>query len=154
MYRKENTQTMTLFRSFLVNKIPPFLALVSANSLAPLQAEMYISQAFARLDPNAFPSFSQMFDTTRGNSTLSEVRPEFLFACALHQLIPEDSIERLLGEMPMQTLPSGGRLLKNDVADQITANPEKADQLLTRMENMDGNAGAIAKAFTDVGLIC
>lgn len=111
--------------------------------------EVCISHALNRLDPNAFPSFSQMFEM-QGNTVLSDVRQEFLFACALHRLIPESSIERLLGENPMQTLPVGGRYVKDELVSQITANHERADQLIAEMESMEGNAGAIVGAVTEV----
>lgn len=111
--------------------------------------EVCISHALNRLDPNAFPSFSQMFEM-QGNTVLSDVRQEFLFACALHRLIPESSIERLLGENPMQTLPVGGRYVKDELVSQITANHERADQLIAEMESMEGKAGAIVGAVTEV----
>lgn len=86
----------------------------------------------------------------QGNSVLSDVRQEFLFSCALHKLIPESSIERLLGENPMQTLPVGGQYVKHDLVAQISNNPERAEQLLNGIESMDGNAGAIVEAIAEV----
>lgn len=140
---------MFVFRSFLVNKLPNFFAALSAAAMVPLPMEMCISQALNRLDPNAFPSFSQMF-SMQGNSILSDVRQEFLFACASHRLIPESSIERLLGENPMQTLPVGGPYVKDDLASQMNSNHERAEQLISELEAMEGNAGAIVGAITDV----
>jgi mediator of RNA polymerase II transcription subunit 5 len=86
----------------------------------------------------------------QGNSVLSDVRQEFLFSCALHRLIPESSIEQLLGENPMQTLPLGGQYRKHDLVSQISGNPERAEQLLNEVEAMEGNAGAIVDALTEV----
>ncbi|KKA25603.1 Mediator of RNA polymerase II transcription subunit 5 [Rasamsonia emersonii CBS 393.64] len=149
MYRNESSRTMFVFRSFLVNKLPPFLASMAAASMEPIQMEVCISHALNRLDPNAFPSFSQMFEM-HGNTVLSDVRQEFLFACALHRLIPESSIERLLGENPMQTLPVGGKYIKDELVSQITADHERADQLIAEMEAMEGNAAAIVGAVTEV----
>ncbi|OJJ44775.1 hypothetical protein ASPZODRAFT_153654 [Penicilliopsis zonata CBS 506.65] len=147
MYRNESSRTMFLFRSFLVNKLPSFFAAMSATSMVPM--EMCIRNALGRIDPNAFPSFSQMF-SMQGSTVLSDVRQEFLFACALHRLIPESSIERLLGENPMQTLPVGGQYMKDELVAQINANPERADQLINEVESMDGNAGTIVGAITEV----
>ncbi|KAL1961468.1 hypothetical protein VTN77DRAFT_1841 [Rasamsonia byssochlamydoides] len=149
MYRNESSRTMFVFRSFLVNKLPQFLASMAATSMEPIPMEVCISHALNRVDPNAFPSFSQMFEM-QSNTMLSDVRQEFLFACALHRLIPESSIERLLGENPMQTLPVGGRYIKDELVSQITANHERADQLIAEMESMEGNAGAIVAAVTEV----
>ncbi|PGH22909.1 hypothetical protein AJ80_02958 [Polytolypa hystricis UAMH7299] len=149
MYRNESNRTMFLFRSFLVNKLPAFLAEISASSMDPIPMELCIGRALSRVDPNAFPSFSEMF-SMQGNSVLSDVRQEFLFACALHKLIPEASIERLLGENPMQTLPVGGQYTKENLVSQINNSPERAEQLLNEIDSMEGNAGAIAKAITEV----
>lgn len=149
MYRNESSRTMFLFRSFLVNKLPGFFAAISAAAMVPLQTEMCIGHALNRLDPNTFPSFSQMF-SMQGNNVLSDVRQEFLFACASHRLIPESSIERLLGENPMQTLPVGGPYVKDDLVSQINANNERAEHLIKEIEAMEGNAGAIVGAIIDV----
>ncbi|PWY86256.1 mediator of RNA polymerase II transcription subunit 5 [Aspergillus heteromorphus CBS 117.55] len=148
-YRNESSRSMFLFRSFLVNKLPSFIAAMLAASMVSLPMELCISHALSRLDPNTFPSFSQMF-AMQSNTALSDVRQEFLFACALHKLIPESSIERLLGENPMQTLPVGGPYNKDELVSQINANPERAEQLINEIESMEGNAGAIVGAITDV----
>jgi len=132
-----------------VNKLPAFFAAMSVASIVPIPMEMCISQALSRLDPNAFPSFSQMF-SMQGSSVLSDARQEFLFACASHRLIPESSIERLLGENPMQTLPMGGPYIKHELVSQINANFERASQLIGELESMEGNAGAIVGAITEV----
>ncbi|KAJ5133975.1 hypothetical protein N7526_005340 [Penicillium atrosanguineum] len=149
VYRNESSRTMFLFRSFLVNKLPAFFAAMTAASMVPISIEMCITQALSRLDPNSFPSFSQIF-SMQGNSVLSDARQEFLFACASHRLIPESSIERLLGENPMQTLPVGGPYQKDDLVSQISSNFERADQLVGEIESMEGNAGAIVCAITEV----
>ncbi|KAE8390591.1 mediator complex, subunit Med5 [Aspergillus alliaceus] len=147
LYRNESSRTMFLFRSFLVNKLPSFFAAMLAASMVSLPMEMCISHALSRLDPNTFPSFSQMF-AMQGSTVLSEVRPEFLFACASHKLIPESSIERLLGENPMQTPPVGYN--KDDLVSQINANLERVEQLINEIESTEGNAGAIVAAITEV----
>ncbi|OJD27964.1 hypothetical protein ACJ73_00638 [Blastomyces percursus] len=149
MYRNEPNRTMFIFRSFLVNKLPPFFADMCASAINPIPMELCITRALSRIDPNAFPSFSEMF-AMQGNSILSDVRQEFLFACALHKLIPEASIERLLGENPMQTLPVGGQLRREDLVSQINNNPERTEQLINELESMEGNAGTIAAAITEV----
>ncbi|KAJ5907889.1 hypothetical protein N7495_000571 [Penicillium taxi] len=149
VYRNESSRTMFLFRTFLVNKLPSFFAAMIAASIVPINVELCVTQALSRLDPNAFPSFSQMF-STQGSSILSDARQEFLFACASQRLIAESSIERLLGENPMQTLPVGGPYQKDDLVSQINTNPERADQLIGEIESMEGNAGAIVGAITEV----
>ncbi|OOQ86290.1 Mediator of RNA polymerase II transcription subunit 5 [Penicillium brasilianum] len=149
VHRNESSRTMFLFRTFLVNKLPAFFVALTAASMVPIPMEMCITQALSRLDPNSFPSFSQMF-SMQGSSVLSDARQEFLFACASHRLIQESSIERLLGENPMQTVPVGGPYQKDDLVSQINNRPERAEQLIGEIESMEGNAGAIVGAITEV----
>jgi mediator of RNA polymerase II transcription subunit 5 len=78
------------------------------------------------------------------------VRQDFCFACCLHGLIAEENIERLLGEITMQTLPTGGRYTKEDLVQQCLADPERVEGLLEELENMDGNVGAVSQAITEV----
>ena len=153
MYRSEPTESITLLRSFLVNKLPVFLKNYAPLIFPPLTVEFCISKALIRVDPAAFPSFSQMFDLLGRNGMLSEARQEFLFACALHQLIPEQSIETLLGDVPMQSLPASGRYTKENLVAQCAANPAKIEELIGELENMEGNAGEIAAALINVSAI-
>ena len=150
MYRSESNETLAILRSYLVNKLPVFLLNYVPMLFEPMTVEYCIGQAFLRIDPAAFPSFSQMFDSVGRNSMLSEARVEFLIACALHQLIPEQSIETLLGEDPMQNLPASGRYVKQQLVEQCTANPARIEELAKELENMEGNAGEIAGALLEI----
>jgi len=151
MYRNEMARSINLLRSFLVNKLPVFIQNNYASLIfEPLTVEHCIRQALGRLDPSAFPSGSQMFDPLGRNSLLSEARQEFLFACALHQLIPERSIEEILEDVPMQSLPAGGRYVKEDLVQQCTSNPARIEEYIAELENMEGNAGEIAAAITEI----
>lgn len=78
------------------------------------------------------------------------VRQDFCFACCLHGLIPESSIESLLGEVPMQTLPEGGRSVKEDLVQQCLADPDTIEGLVDGLERMDGNVGATSQALAEV----
>ncbi|KAL8808041.1 MAG: hypothetical protein Q9182_000319, partial [Xanthomendoza sp. 2 TL-2023] len=150
MYRAEPPRTITILRSFLVNKLPTFLGNYAPIMFPPQSMETCISQALLRVDPAAFPSFSQMFDFSSKNSMVSEARQEFLFACALHQLIPEGSIEGLLGDVPMQSLPASGRYMKNELVAQCTSNPMRIEDLIGELDNMEGNAGEISGALIEL----
>jgi mediator of RNA polymerase II transcription subunit 5 len=149
MYRSEPTQTMTALKSFLINKIPILLTQL-ATPLYDTNSELCLTQALSRIDPNAFPAFSQGFDDMLGsNSSLADVRQDFLNACALHGLIPANTVERLLGEAPMQGPPSA-RHNKQDLLKQFKDNFDKVTIYVEELENLEGNAGAIVLAVTDV----
>ena len=77
------------------------------------------------------------------------VRQDFCFSCCLHGLIQEDSIEKLLGEIPMQTLPAS-RYAKEDLFQQCVADPERAENLADELERLDGNVGAASQALVEV----
>ena len=153
MYRNETLRSTNLLRSFLSNKLPIFIRANYANMVfEPATVESCIRNALGRIDPHTFPSLSQMFDPVGKNSLLSEARQDFLFACALHELILEKSIEEILGDVPMQSLPASGVLVKDDLVGQFTANPAKIDQCISELESlsMEGNAGAIAGAIVEI----
>jgi mediator of RNA polymerase II transcription subunit 5 len=148
VYRSEPSQTVFSLKSFLVNKVPLLLVQL-AGPLYALNAEMCITQALSHVDPNAFPSFSQGFDDIMGNNSLADVRQDFLNACALHNLIPASIIQRLLGEPPMQAPPET-KYNKHDLVSQCKDNFEKVNLFIDELENLDGNAGAIVAAVTEV----
>ena len=152
MYRSENPDLMKILRSFLVNKLPVFLSNYVGMLFEPLSAEFCISQAMERLDPTAFPSVSQIGDLLGSSGTLSEAKQEFLFACALHHLLPESSIEIILGDVPMQSLPAGGKYTRDRLVSQCTSNSSRIDELVAELDNLEGNAGEIALAIVQVRL--
>ncbi|KAF2178098.1 Med5-domain-containing protein [Zopfia rhizophila CBS 207.26] len=148
MYRSESNQAMFCLKSFLVNKVPLLLTQLAA-SIYPMTAEFCITQALSHVDPNAFPAFSQGFDDMMGNNnSLSDVRQDFLNACALHNLIPTNTIERLLGETPMQGPPET-KYTKKDLLNQCKETFEKVNMFIDELENLDGNGGAIVGAVTE-----
>lgn len=149
-FRNEHRQTLLLLRSFLINKVPLLLTELSTSMFPPLTPEFCVAQALTHVDPQAFPSFSSMFDVSTDSGILSEVRQEFLFACCLHNLIPVTSIEPLLGEPPIQALPTGGRYSKGLLVNQCINDPGKIELLLGEIESMDGNVGAVVEAITEV----
>ena len=153
MYTSDSAVSMAILRSYLVNRLPTFLLQYAGLLFEPLSAEFCISQAMERLDPTAFPSVSQIGDLLGHNGTLSEAKQEFLFACALHQLLPESSIEILLGDVPMQSLPAGGKYRRDDLVAQCMSNSSRVDELVAELDNLEGNAGEIAAAILQVRIV-
>ncbi|KAL9120982.1 MAG: hypothetical protein Q9187_002457 [Circinaria calcarea] len=148
--RTESTESITLIRSFLTNKLPTILDYYSSMIFPPLTTELCISQALNRMDPAAYMSYTQMIDLLGSAGMLADARSEFLFACALHRLIPEQSIEGMLGDVPMQGMPEAGRYVKDELVAQCTAQSGRMDELIGELENMEGNAGEIVGAIVEV----
>lgn len=151
MYRGEPSQVLFSLKSFLINKVPLLVVQLTAPIYA-MNAEMCITQALSHVDPNAFPAFSQGFDDMGNNSSLADVRQDFLNACALHGLIPANTVERLLGEPPLQGPPET-KYHKQDLLSQCKDNFDKVNMFIDELENLDGNAGAIVGAITEVVLL-
>jgi len=151
VYRSEGQKAAHLLRSYLINKVPLLLASFAASPVYAFDAQFCISQALSRIDQNAFPTLSAMFEDTRSNNTFNDgVRQDFCFACCLHGLVPETSIETLLGEITYQTLPAGGRYVKEHLVQDCMADPEKIQSLIGELDYMDGNVGAVCQALTVV----
>ncbi|KXJ93094.1 mediator complex, subunit Med5 [Microdochium bolleyi] len=157
VFRRESHKTGYLLRSYLINKVPLLLANLATSMFPPLTPQFCISEAMSQVDTNAFPSMSEMFDLSNDNrdSVTENVRADFCFACCLHGLIPEDSINSLIGDMHYQTLPAGGRYIKQTLVAECMADPERIMKLIGEMENYDGNVGAACRAVTEViGRLC
>ncbi|KAL7625777.1 mediator complex subunit [Parahypoxylon ruwenzoriense] len=122
----------------------------------PLTPQYCITEALSQVDTNAFPTLSAMFDDTNNNNTFTDsVRQDFCFACCLHGLIPESSIEGLLGEITYQTLPQEGRYVKEQLVEECMGDPEKIQRLISELDNMDGNVGAVCQALVEmIGRLC
>lgn len=144
-FRNERPDTITLLRSFLINKVPLLIATLSQSYFAPLTSEYCITEALNLVDTNAFPT---LMDT---NAIFADsVRQDFCFSCCLRGLVEESSIETLLGDIPMQSLPAGGRYMKDDLVQQCLSDPEKTDGMIDELKLMDGNVGAVSQAITEV----
>jgi len=60
-------------------------------------------------------------------------------------------VEELLGEAPLTPPPSPERkCTKDSLVQQIVGDTDKLGQLVKQLETLDGNAGAIVAAVTEV----
>lgn len=151
VFRNDGHRVAHLLRSYLINKLPLLLVALGHSMFPPASPEYCITEALNRVDTNTFPTLSFMFDDSRNSNPVTEnVREEFCFACCLHDLMPQSHIETLLGENSYQTLPSGGRYVRDDLVRDCMANPEKIHSLIGELDNMDGNVGAVCQALTEV----
>ncbi|KAI0157878.1 Med5-domain-containing protein [Hypoxylon sp. FL1284] len=147
----QHQQVGHVLRSYLINKLPLLLATLATSMFPPLSAQFCITEALTQVDTNAFPTLSAMFDETHSNNTVTDsVRQDFCFACCLHGLIPESSIEGLLGEITYQTLPQAGRYVKEQLVEECMGDPERTQRLIGELDNMDGNVGAVCQALAEV----
>ncbi|KAL2753906.1 hypothetical protein ACRALDRAFT_1041677 [Sodiomyces alcalophilus JCM 7366] len=156
VYRNEGSKTAHVLRSYLMNKLPLLIAQLSKHMFPPLTAEFCITEALRHVDTNAFPTLSSMFDESRSNNPFTDsVREDFCWACCLHGLLRESSIETILGETPYQSLPSRGRYAKDTLVGECLAESERIQSLIGELDSMDGDVGAICQALVEVlGQLC
>lgn len=153
VYRNEGSKTAHVLRSYLMNKLPLLISQLSKHMFPPLTAEFCITEALRHVDTNAFPTLSSMFDESRNNNPFTDsVREDFCWACCLHGLLRESSIETILGETPYQSLPSRGRYSKDALVGECLAEPERIQSLVGELDSMDGDVGAICQALVEVSL--
>lgn len=147
---QDSTGSIDIYRSFITNKLPLLLEMLSPTIFPPLTAEIFITDALSKLESFGDQFSNEAFDLLGSTGILADARQEFLFACALHGLIPESSIESILGDVPMQSVPEAGKYVKENLVAQFTANPNKAKDLIGQLEIMEGNSGAVAASIVEV----
>jgi mediator of RNA polymerase II transcription subunit 5 len=85
------------------------------------------------------------------DSVLQDVRQGFIYGCTLHDLLPTESVDRLLGEQPFTPPPSHeSRYHKDNLVQRCDTEPGKVVQLIGELEKLDGNATAIVGGVTEV----
>ncbi|ROW06053.1 hypothetical protein VMCG_04710 [Cytospora schulzeri] len=155
IFRNEGQKSAHLLRSYLINKVPLVLAsfAASATPMYPFNSELCITNALSRVDTNTFPTLSSLFENGLSSNPFTEsVRSDFVAACCLHGLVPETSIDKLIGDYTYQTLPAGGRYVKDTLVQECLADPahERVQRLIGELDNMDGNVGAVCQALTEL----
>lgn len=151
--RKENAQAKNMYQSCILNKVPLLLSDIMGSPMLPEDAELCVTQILSRLDPTVFPSSSETVDTAPEKSSLSDMRQDFLLACVLHKLIPNDSVKKLLGEEPVQSHPSRALFSKQELTQDTLSSSRKVEQLIDDVLSMDGNAGIAVQALVEVRLL-
>lgn len=149
MRKGESVDAMFASRSFLVNKVPLLLTnIFSSGYTVSMGPQMCIVQALSQVDTNLFPPPSLGIMT---ESVLPDIRQDFIFACALHSLIPVENIPTLLGEEPMMLPLSPDKLYSKDILlQQCSLSPEKAGQIVKELDNLNGNGGIAAQVIVEV----
>lgn len=114
--------------------------------------EFVFQQAFSRLGQNSLQTFSQEFEFGSQDGASAESRQQFLLACALHGLIQQNSVGRLLGESSSATSITTAKYAKESLVAEFGHDARKLERLLNGVEGMDGNASTFAEALIEVSL--
>ena len=147
LLRKETEQSIIIFRSFICNKMPLLLSIVSGFMAPAMTVEACMQMAFLSITMDALPPISVGSNEVR--EKLKETRLEFLQACALHGLISESTISTILQET--STPPrKANKYNKENLVAQCSTNVARLEPLIDELTGMVGNAGAIAGCVVDI----
>ena len=144
---KEAESRILVIRSFICNKLPLTLNIVSGFMMPGVTAEACIQLAFMSISMDALPPISAGSNETREKLKLT--RLEFLQACALHGLVNEAVIAAILQEPP-RTLPKATKYSKENLVSQCANNIGRLEPLIAEIGAMIGNAGAISGCIIDI----
>lgn len=143
--RRESDARIKVAQSFLCNKVPLLLAMLGAF-IAPLTTEACIEMACTQIIVDAPDPVEANAATMR--EKLVRARLDFLQACALHHLVSEPAISRIVQE-PV-TLPKIPRLSKDSLVSQCNNNIGQLENYMKYLSGMQGNAGAVAGCIAEV----
>ncbi|KAI6836013.1 mediator complex, subunit Med5 [Hortaea werneckii] len=144
-------QRAKMIQSFLCNKVPLLLAMLSTFMPPGATMDGCIQIAFMQISMDALPPLEVGSANVR--EKLVQARFGFLRACALHQLMLESNIGNILGEhVQLNKIP---RFTKDGLVRQCSNNIGQIDGLLDHPTMMQGNAGAVAGCIVDtVNSLC
>ena len=146
LLRKETDTRILVIKSFICNKLPLTLNIVSGFMAPGVTVENCIQMAFMSITMDALPPISAGSNEMREKLKLA--RLEFLQACALHGLITETTIAAILQEPPI-ALPKANKYIKENLLSQCANNVSRLEPLIDELTSMTGNAGAISGCIVD-----
>ncbi|WPH01014.1 mediator of rna polymerase ii transcription subunit 5 [Acrodontium crateriforme] len=146
LLRKEPRQTVKEIRSFICNKIPIVLAMISGY-ITPLSAEACIQMAFMAITMDILPPISA--GSTDVREMLKRTRFEFLQACSMHGLVTEAAITGITQE-PLPNMPRVAKQSRENLVAQCNSNAGRLETLVDDLQSMNGNVGAVASCVVDV----
>lgn len=147
LMRKESEQTIKTVRSFICNKIPIQLSILSGFIDTAANLERFVQQAFGTITMDALPPISDGSAEIR--EKLKHTRLEFLQACVLHSIISEAIVGQILQEQPL-SLPRITKHTKESLNAKHGNSVAALEPLIDDLDGMLGNTAAIASHIVDV----
>jgi len=149
MVRREPRQSVKVIRSFVCNKLPLVLAVLAGFIAASgMTLESCIQMAFmSSITEDILPPITAGASDVR--EVLKRTKLEFLQACALHQLVSEETIAQILRE-PSIALPRVIKYTRDGLVAQCNSNVGRLEGLIDELQGLQGNAGAVAGCVVQV----
>jgi mediator of RNA polymerase II transcription subunit 5 len=140
--RERNRQSLDRWCSFVVNKLPALLSVISASSFGSFSTEDTLKTGLQFVNPDfASPYLSR---------SLSTVKTKFVQVCASYRLLPNSNVSMVVGTPEVDLSHSPALYSKDDLVSQMKSSQSKAAKLLKDLESLDGNAANIAGAVVEV----
>ena len=152
LLRKESDHDLKVVRSFICNKIPTQLTILSGFMAPSMTVETCIQMGFMSITMDALPPISTGAAEVRDK--LKQARLEFLQACTLHALVSENAMAAILQEPPMSP-PRVAKHTKESLLAKHGNNVGLLEPLVDELDGLLGNSGAIAGYIVDIiGNLC
>lgn len=148
LQRHEPKTRITMYRSFIANKLPLLLTYLASGLYPSSTADYCVQLALSRLDVHPFPPLS--LDSEGFNDILRSSRKEFVSACQLHQLLSDGAAAATLAFAAATPTSRTARYAKETLVSQCTNNMRRVEELFSDVETMSGNAGAVCLALVEV----
>jgi mediator of RNA polymerase II transcription subunit 5 len=140
--RERTRQSLDRWCSFVVNKLPALLSVISASSFGSFSTEDALKTGLQFVNAD----FSSPYLATN----VSVVKTKFVQVCASYRLLPNSNISMVVGTPEVDLSHSPALYSKDDLVHQMRSSQSKAGKLLKDMKNLDGNASNIAGAVIEV----
>ena len=147
--REDPADRLFVPRSFLANKVPAILEMLSTINFVPINYEVALSQALGHINEAMMPNLLQDFGHDEKNAELSQARTDFLCSCMAHGLVSKESTERFLGGTLTRSVTSA-RVHRPHLVAEYDNNSSKLESYVDKLETMDGNAIAYVGAVSEV----
>lgn len=140
--RERNRQSLDRWCSFVVNKLPALLSVISASSFGSFSTEDTLKTGLQYVNAE----FASQYLTT----SLSVIKTKFVQVCASYRLLPNSNVSMVIGTPEVDLSHSPALYSKDDLVSQMRSSQSKAAKLLKDLESLDGNAANIAGAIVEV----
>lgn len=140
--RQRNRQSLDRWCSFIVNKLPTLLSVISASSFGSFSTEEALKNALQYVNSE----FSSPYLTT----SLSIIKNRFVQVCALYRLLAVSNVSFVAGTPEADFSHAPTLHTKEDLVNQMRSTQLNPTKLLKDFRKLDGNAANIASAVAEI----
>ncbi|KAI1621251.1 mediator complex, subunit Med5 [Exophiala viscosa] len=125
-------------RTFVQNKLPNILSMLSASSFNSFDTQQTITDAWTQVVPQL------------SGQEIMLIGFHFLHTCSLHHLLTQQAAIQLVGNEEALSGMSKGLYTKDDLVSQVMGNHTRGPKLVEELVRSDGSAGFISQAIVEI----